>query len=232
MVGTTGALRAMRPAGRAEVPAGLWCYRVDREWEQVGGVLGDGGNLVEWIRRLVGGGLTQEQVDSALLEAAPAGPRDHCASVLHGRTEHGVGSARAGHDQRPGTQLHRHGHPPGRHGGRGVPLCRHHACAEAGPAPELRHVICTGGALLGSPAWVQILADVLEMPLSLADEPEASSRGAAILGWEALGNYSREDAPDPPLRTFFPREKTAQAHRAAFQAQERLRHAVLGSREP
>jgi gluconokinase len=47
MIGTTGALRAVRAAGDFEVPAGLWCYRMDRAWEQVGGVLGDGGNLVE-----------------------------------------------------------------------------------------------------------------------------------------------------------------------------------------
>jgi gluconokinase len=100
-------------------------------------------------------------------------------------------------------------------------------------APALREVICTGGALLGSPAWVQVLADVLELPLACADEPEASSRGAAILALEALGFLSRTDAPSPAMtRRFLPRAEAAEAHRAAFRAQEQLRRAVLRSIEP
>jgi len=42
MIGTTGAMRAVRPAGSAPVPQGLWAYRLDRGREMVGGVLGDG----------------------------------------------------------------------------------------------------------------------------------------------------------------------------------------------
>ena len=57
MIGTTGALRAVRAAGDSHVPTGLWCYRMDHAWEQIGGVLGDGGNLFEWMNGALNMGL-------------------------------------------------------------------------------------------------------------------------------------------------------------------------------
>ena len=42
-------------------------------------------------------------------------------------------------------------------------------------------------ALLHSQAWMQILADVLGRPLLASTEPEASSRGVALLVLETLG---------------------------------------------
>lgn len=231
MIGTTGALRAVRAAADAEVPAGLWCYRMDREWEQVGGVLGDGGNLVEWMRGTTDIGLSPEQVDSALLAAKPAG---HGLTVLPfftgerstGWNPHAKGTISGLSLDTSALDILQAGMEAVAYRFAAIMLALRPA------APELREVICTGGALLGSPAWVQILADVLELPLACADEPEASSRGAAILALEALGFLSRTDAPSTPLtRTFFPRAEAVEAHRAAFRAQERLRQAVLGSRE-
>ena len=230
MIGTTGALRAVRAATGAEVPGGLWCYRMDRDWEQVGGVLGDGGNLVEWMRGLMGIGFSAGHTDAALLAAPPAG---HGLIVLPFFTG----------ERSTGWDPHARGTISGLsldtspldilQAGMEAVAYRFAAIMDAlrPAAPELREVICTGGALRGSPAWVQILADVLEMPLGCADEPEASSRGAAILALEALGLLSRAEAPGPSLtRTFLPRADAAEAHRAAFQAQEHLRRAVLGSR--
>ena len=232
MIGTTGALRAVRAAADAEVPAGLWCYRMDRDWEQVGGVLGDGGNLVEWMRGLMDIGLGPEQVDSALLAATPAG---HGLTVLPFFTgERSTGWNPRARGTISGLSLETSPLDIVQAGMEAVAYRFAAIMTALKPAaPELREVVCTGGALLGSPVWVQILADVLEMPLACADEPEASSRGAAILALEALGYFSRSNAPSPRLtRTFFPRPEAVEAHRAGFRAQERLRRAVLGSREP
>ena len=46
--------------------------------------------------------------------------------------------------------------------------------------------IASGGGLLNSPAWLQIFADVLGRPVVASAEPEATSRGAALLALEAL----------------------------------------------
>jgi gluconokinase len=42
-------------------------------------------------------------------------------------------------------------------------------------------LIASGGALLASPTWCQIIADVTGTPLQVCEEPEATSRGVAML---------------------------------------------------
>jgi gluconokinase len=232
MIGTTGALRAMRPVGDSHIPVGLWCYRMNRKWEQIGGVLGDGGNLFEWLRGTLKVGLSPKRIDSAILAAKPAG---HGLIVLPFFTgERSTGWNPLARGTVSGLRLET------------SPLDILQASMEAVAyrfaaimkalrpvAPAIQEVICTGGALLRSASWAQILADVLELPLGCADEPEASSRGAALLALEALGYLASAEAPSPPIvRTFFPRVGAAEAHRAAFNEQERLREAVLGVKQP
>jgi gluconokinase len=95
-------------------------------------------------------------------------------------------------------------------------------------APAAREVVATGGAFAASAAWGQILADVLELPLHCAREPEASSRGAALLALEALGVPLDAVSLRPVIaRTWFPRPDAAAAHREAAARQESLGAARL-----
>jgi gluconokinase len=48
-------------------------------------------------------------------------------------------------------------------------------------------VVASGGALLRSPVWLQIVTDVLGRPVAVCGVAEATSRGAALLALEALG---------------------------------------------
>ena len=48
-------------------------------------------------------------------------------------------------------------------------------------------IVASGGALVRSAAWTQMIADALGRPLVLAREREASSRGVALLAAAALG---------------------------------------------
>lgn len=52
---------------------------------------------------------------------------------------------------------------------------------------EPREVVATGGALLRSRAWTQMMADALGRPVVECLEREASSRGAALLALERIG---------------------------------------------
>ena len=204
MIGTTGAMRAVRPAGDAHIPEGLWAYRMDRTRELVGGVLGDGGNLFEWMSTTLDLGLTPKEIDEALLAAAPAG---HGLTVLPYLT----GERSTGWNPRTrgaviGLRLET----------KGLNLLQ--AGVEA-IAYRFAAILC-----------VLRPADVLELPLSCADEPESSSRGAAVLVLEALGLISSADAARPRIaRTFFPRAGTTAAHRAAAVEQERLRVIISSS---
>ena len=53
--------------------------------------------------------------------------------------------------------------------------------------PADHQIIASGGGLLNSPAWMQIIADVLGRPLVASAEMEATSRGITLLALEALG---------------------------------------------
>ena len=227
MIGTTGALRTVRVAaeGGLPVPPGLWAYRMDRTRELVGGVLGDGGSLFEWLSSTLDTGIPREELDSMLL-AAPAAA--HGLTVLPFLT----GERSTGWNARARGAVIGIG-----------PRTRALDILQAGlegvayrfavilkslraVEPVVREVIGTGGALRASPAWAQMLADVLEVPLVISDSAEASSRGAAILALWAIGLN-----PEPAFRVsgrLCPRLATAAAHRAAFLKQQYLHRAIHG----
>ena len=95
--------------------------------------------------------------------------------------------------------------------------------------PDAGGVVATGGALLHSPAWMQILADVLDRPVLGSAESEASSRGTSLLALETLGVL---DAPLQQLRPavrrhFKPVPAATERYRAAAERQRRLYAARL-----
>jgi gluconokinase len=53
--------------------------------------------------------------------------------------------------------------------------------------PSEPQIVASGGALLHSPSWLQIMADTLGRPVTVSEVQEASGRGATLLALEALG---------------------------------------------
>lgn len=192
MVGTSGAMRVCSTPDTLAIPPGLWCYRVDRRRVLLGGALSNGGNLYAWLRDTLR--LPPPEAVEAELAALP--PDGHGLTVLPflagERSTGWVATARAAVvglslATRPIDILQ---------AGLETVAYRfaliHARLAEA--CPEMRETVATGGALLASPAWTRIMADVLGMPVRPSTEPEASSRGAALLALEALGALSSLDA--------------------------------------
>jgi gluconokinase len=95
--------------------------------------------------------------------------------------------------------------------------------------PGSSEVVATGGALLHSPAWMQILADVLGRPVLASSEPEASSRGAALLALEALGHLEKPlDALQPAARRqLHPNPEHTEIYVRAAERQRRLYDALV-----
>src|SRR5690349_8115272 len=48
---TSGAIRVLLHHVPATVPAGLWCYRVDRDRSLLGGAVNDVGRMVSWLNQ-------------------------------------------------------------------------------------------------------------------------------------------------------------------------------------
>jgi gluconokinase len=95
--------------------------------------------------------------------------------------------------------------------------------------PSGREVVATGGALLHSPAWMQMLADVLDRPVLASAEPEASSRGASLLALETLGLLpgSLDDLRPATRRHFEPVAAHTQRYREAAERQRHLYDALV-----
>jgi gluconokinase len=228
MIGTSGAERVVwSPPDPFTVPWGTWCYRVDERRVVVGGALNDGGSLFDWLRT----SLHLPALRTAEAEVAALEPDDHGLTVLpFWAGERSPGWADDARGAIVGLRLHT----------RPVEILR--ACLEAvalrfgeidrillEAMPSGRELVATGGALLHSPAWMQILADVLGRPLLASTEPEASSRGVALLVLETLGLLDEplEKLEPAVRRRVEPRPEHTRRYRAAAARQRRLYDALV-----
>jgi gluconokinase len=204
-IGTSAALRTVHE--RSEPRPGLFLYRLDETRFVEGGAISDGGNLLDWLDRLLGG------VDTEGLADEPPGELDFLTLL--------------GGERSPGWRDHARGAVAGlsfeteprdvvRSALEGV---AHRFAEIAARMPELEEVVGSGGALLNNPDWAQIFADVLELPVTLSAVDEASARGAAVVALERLG----VEPPPPPLgRRYEPRPERFESHRAARERQRNL----------
>jgi len=104
--------------------------------------------------------------------------------------------------------------------------------SEHGSRPQnqpTHEVIASGGGLVHSPAWMQIIADVLNNPVTASAEAEASSRGAAILALQACGVLKDlADAPAGTTETYQPDATRHAIYRAAMERQNQLYEHLIG----
>ena len=204
-IGTSGALRTIHAP---TVPRpGLFLYRLDAERVCEGGSISDGGNLLAWLRRLVG------EVPTAGLAHEPPSDLDFLP-LLGGERSPGWNAARRGavaglsFETTPRGLVHA-----------ALEGVAYRLAEIADRMPEVEELVASGGALRHNPDWAQILADVLERPVTLSAVEEASARGAAIVALERLG---LAPPPAPLGPTFAPRPERAEAHHAARERQQRL----------
>jgi gluconokinase len=223
-IGTSSALRVTLKEPPGHLPPGLWCYRIDRGRSLMGGALTEGGNLYAWIERTLRLGKADE-VEAALASRPPDG---------HGLT---FLPSLAG-ERSPGWEVERRGAIHGLSLA-STPLDILQAGLEsvayrlAWIYRELRlalkdepEIVATGAALLSSPAWLQIMADVSGRTIRVSPWKEASARGAARLALQALGSDGDwEDqtlVEGPEARTFQPDPGRQTVYARAAERQQAL----------
>jgi len=208
-VGTSGAFRTAYAAAEARPRKGLFLYRLDGERWVEGGSLSDGGNLLHWLSRT----LQLPEGD----ELAARDPDAHGLTFL----------PFLGGERSPGWNARARGAIAGLSFDT-EPLDLLHAALEgmafrfaevAELMPEVEEVVATGGALVRNVDRMQILADILELPVVTSEVEEGSARGAAVAVLERLG-----ETPEPaPLgRVFEPRSDRGDAYREARERQRSL----------
>ena len=219
-IGTSTAVRVVVPDFQESLPSALWCYRVDRRRSLLGGALNEGGNVFAWARKVLrlpeGAGL-----ESALSAVPTDGHGLAFLPLLAG-------------ERSPGWEPSLRGAVSGlslittpvdllRAALEGVAFRIASVCASLdgalGRSPD---VVASGGGLLHSPAWLQILADVLGRAVHVSAVDEVSARGAALLVLEALGQGRLEDQPAPVAHVVEPDPERHDAHARAMRRQQAL----------
>jgi gluconokinase len=189
MIGTSGAMRALYSGEPpSQISPELWCYRADRSRVLIGGALSDGGNLYNWIRTSM---LDSYDSQSIEMELESLQPDAHGLTVLpFWSGERSTGWSTQARGALWGATLHTRPIEILRAAMEGIAY-RFALIAQAlEPSAPQAEIMVSGHALRSSPAWVQIIADVLGRRLLVSEVAEASTRGAALLALEAAGKIT------------------------------------------
>jgi gluconokinase len=226
MVGTTGAMRLIVEAPSIEIPRGLWCYRVDRKRFVIGGALSNGGEVFAWAKRTLQ--LPKDQ--EARLEAAV--PGNHLLTVLPffsgERTPYWRGDLRAAIT---GLSFSTEPFDILRASLEAVSLgfSEIYRLLETQQGNASHEIVASGGALLKSPGWTQMMADALARPVTACTEPETSCRGAALWAMERVGIIQNlADLPASTGAVFEPRAEYREAYQRLRDAQHTLYAKLFG----
>jgi gluconokinase len=221
MVGTSGAMRACARADSMAIPAGLFCYRLDRQRFVLGGALSNGGDVFAWMRR------TLQLPDANQLERqlAELQPGQHGLTILPlFAGERSTGWRADARAAITGLAVST------------SPIEILHASLESVALTfrdvyELmlsslgapKEVTASGGGLLHSPSWTKIMADTLGRAVIPCLEPEATSRGAALVALERIGAIRDIGDLAPKLGSEVRADETKkQIYTAAMEKQRQL----------
>jgi gluconokinase len=228
MVGTSGALRVAWRGDRADVPEGLWCYHAGGGRLLMGGALSNGGNVVRWLRETLR--LPGDDLDAAEAEIAAMAPLSTGLTVLPLLAgERGPTYADDAHGAIAGLSLSTTPAQLLRATLEGIAL-RFALVADRleDALPGIEEVLATGGGMRASAAWRQIMADALGRPVTESRVQEASTRGAALLALESIGEIEAVEAVGAPTgETVEPDPGRHAAYREAIDRQAALYEATV-----
>jgi gluconokinase len=231
-IGTSSAMRIARARAQennnfsADIPWGLWSYSISRDTELLGGALSEGGNLFSWMKQTLRL-KNQTGFENALETIAPDSHGLTILPFLAGeRAPNWNADARASiigmslntqpiHILRAGIESIAY------RLGLIFQLLKD-------KSPSANQVIASGGALMNSPVWIQIIADTLNVPVAASAETEATSRGTALLALKSLGIIS--SLGDLPARTgtvYTPDAARHEIYAHAIERQKSLYNAVV-----
>ena len=221
MVGTSGAMRvAYKGESPRKIPAGLFCYRIDRERVVIGGALSDGGNLYRYLRANL------DIPKNAEDEMRRRGAAAHGLTVLpffHGERSTGYDENATGaviglaatHDSIDILQASMEA----------VAYRFAEIYDQLHSITKVKELVASGGALRDSPVWTQIVADVLGRDLTINNAPESSMRGAVLLALESLGKIESIDGLPAPTDALL--EHHSQCHAAYKPARKQHQNLYL-----
>jgi gluconokinase len=217
-VGTSGAMRVCWPIEQVKIPNGLWFYRANRRYGLIGGALSNAGDVYAWCKRTLK--LDDDQIES---QVAALNADEHGLTVLPFFSgERSTGWHDAARASILGLNLSTDPIEILRAAMEAV--CYRFAAIHERLQAELSaqaRIIASGGGILHSKVWTQMMADVIGVPVVASAVQEASSRGAAMLAMEAFGHISGfGDLPTPLGEVFEPNARNHERYKQGRARQE------------
>ena len=220
-IGTTGAMRVLLKDFNNKIPKGLWAYNLGEENTLLGGSFSEGGNVLMWLKSIfslpsqskIDNYLKNVEIDQHGLKILPfiAGERSLGWSFDGSFLISGIGLSTS-------------------------KLDIYQACLEGISyrfglvadklLPELGdncEIVASGGAIQSSEFWLQLMTDVLQIPINLTNITEDTCRGTTILALKSLGLWdSWDDIPISIVKTYYPDSNKASILRGAMARQNDL----------
>ncbi|MBL8155665.1 MAG: gluconokinase [Anaerolineae bacterium] len=217
-LGTSAAVRALISQPETDPAGRLWTYIADVDRWVIGGIIGAGGVVYEWLLNELLSGTGERSADEIFREAdrlarqVPAGA-DDLLFVPYFAGEQSPGWNATAKGMIYGLTLRHHSGHLIRAAIEGLvfALTRVVRLIEKLRAAPTTAGYITGG-LAASDVALHTLADSLSVPVVKPESAESSARGAAILGWLALGaarsdaEFARTEAqivPDSSLQSLY-----------------------------
>jgi gluconokinase len=219
---TSGAIRVLVSDIPDQIPAGLWCYRVDSQRSLLGGALNDVGRVLSWLQDTVQ--LADADPDQ-LMVAAPDPTTPLVLPYLSG--ERSTGWAAAARAVIAGASGATTAAQLVRGAMEGVALSYERIADQLRTtAANPQRVLASGRITQDLPGWLQVLADALGTPVEPVTMKRATLHGTALHALEVLApDTEREPVPTGPALEPVP------AHRAHYrdraQRYDRLYRAVI-----
>jgi gluconokinase len=187
-VATSGAMRVLVRGIPEEIPSGLWCYRVDRSRSLLGGAVNDVGRVVSWLQSTVR--FLPEDDFNLILAAAPQASTPLVLPYFSG--ERSTGWAANARAVFTGVSAAMTGAILFRGAMEGVAISYARIADQLqSVAGQPQRILASGRVTQDLPAWLQILADVLEAPVIPVTIKRSTLRGTALIALDVL-------APDVP----------------------------------
>ena len=220
-IGTSGALRVLTAEASPPVPPGLWAYRLSKA-TLLGGALSDGGSVVEWARSTLRLPDDQAELDRVLLGMEPVAHGLAALPFLSGERSPGwFGDATAAFAGLRVTStaeqmLQALLEATAYRFAKVWELLRPHAADDAS-------IIASGGAINRTRYWPQLVADVLARDVVQCVEPEATSRGTAVLALRAAGLWQSLSDVGPELgNTYHPDPERVRIYQDGQKSHDKL----------
>ncbi|MCB9453045.1 MAG: gluconokinase [Anaerolineaceae bacterium] len=203
-IGTSAAARFFTPVPQVDGQGRLWTYVADTGGWVVGGIIGSGGATYEWILKQMLRGGQHRSTEQLFREAdqqaaaAPPGAGDLLfIPYFSGEQSPGWNARSTGAFY--GMTFHHETQHYLRAAVEGIlfAILRVSKTIEELRNRALHRIYLTGG-FTTSQVWPQALADMAGVPVVVPSTAESSSRGAAIMGWIALGQADSYAAFAPP----------------------------------